>query len=302
MALTIEQAHQKIIKIYQSIDTQSKCFGSLVNWQEGISWHYGIALSNDLIFDTAGFNIFEKKRDSFFIVPGVQKYTPQETVDRLCYFVMCFRDWDYGVFGWNCEHAARLIASNQPVSYEVKKAIFPIPQLNHDGWHPEAQAIFATFIDENPYLLTNIFTLPIKTKASIEKIQTFSSVHSTPGTSNLYQDDQDKVAIFSDIQKIVVEQLEVEREQVNWNSHLSHDLGADELDLIEIIMILEEEFDLEIPDNLLMVPNFLNSSGFSSSGGFIALGSSNSFYNNSVVACTIGDLASFVYNHRHNGK
>ncbi|MBE9174746.1 hypothetical protein IQ225_04485 [Synechocystis salina LEGE 06155] len=302
MALTIEQAQERIIQIYQCIDTRSECFGCLVNWQEGISWHYGIALTNELIFDTAGFNIFEKVRNSFFIVPGVQEYAPKEVVDRLCYFVMCFRDWDYGILGWNCEHAARLIASNQPVSYEVKKALFPVPQLNHNGWHPEAKTIFATFINENPYLLTDIFTLPIKTKASIEKFQTFSSDQSNTGTSNLYQDNQDKVAIFSDIQNIIAEQLEIEREQVDWNSHLSNDLGADELDLIEIIMILEEEFDIEIPNNLLMVPNFSNGSGFSSSGGFIPLGSSNSFYNNSVVACTIGELINFVYNHRHNGK
>lgn len=87
MTLTIEQVHEKILQIYQSIEPKDERFGCLVNWYEGISWHYGIALTNNLIFDTGGLNIFEKDQNSFFIVPDVNKYTPQETIDRLCYCV-----------------------------------------------------------------------------------------------------------------------------------------------------------------------------------------------------------------------
>ncbi len=157
MPLDLHQAHQKILEIYQVIDTKSQRFGRLVNWFEGMSWHYGISLNHTLIFDTAGNNIFEKNPSEFFVVPKVQKFTPQETIERLCSALICFREWHYGLLGWNCEHIARLVASDQPISYEVKKCPFPIPHLNHDGWHPEAQRIFQEFIQQNPNLLSHVF-------------------------------------------------------------------------------------------------------------------------------------------------
>ncbi|WP_457853193.1 acyl carrier protein [Streptomyces bacillaris] len=48
--------------------------------------------------------------------------------------------------------------------------------------------------------------------------------------------------------RIVVEQLGVPREEVVPDARFVEDLGADELDLVEIVMALEEEFDTEIPD------------------------------------------------------
>lgn len=51
------------------------------------------------------------------------------------------------------------------------------------------------------------------------------------------------------IKKIVVEQLGVEEEEITLESSFIDDLGADSLDIVELIMALEEEFDLEIPDS-----------------------------------------------------
>lgn len=51
------------------------------------------------------------------------------------------------------------------------------------------------------------------------------------------------------IKQIVVEQLGVEEEEVKMKSSFIDDLGADSLDIVELIMALEEEFDLEIPDS-----------------------------------------------------
>lgn len=48
--------------------------------------------------------------------------------------------------------------------------------------------------------------------------------------------------------KIVVEQLGVEEHEIVETAHIQEDLGADSLDLVELIMALEEEFDIEIPD------------------------------------------------------
>ncbi len=50
------------------------------------------------------------------------------------------------------------------------------------------------------------------------------------------------------VKDIVVEQLGLEREKVSLESKFSDDLGADSLDTVELVMALEEEFDIEIPD------------------------------------------------------
>jgi acyl carrier protein len=54
--------------------------------------------------------------------------------------------------------------------------------------------------------------------------------------------------IFEKVQKIVVEQLEVDPEAVTPQATFANDLGADSLDTVELVMALEEEFDIEIPD------------------------------------------------------
>ena len=55
--------------------------------------------------------------------------------------------------------------------------------------------------------------------------------------------------IFEKVQEIIVEQLGVAEESVTSESSFIDDLGADSLDIVELIMALEEEFDLEIPDS-----------------------------------------------------
>ena len=50
------------------------------------------------------------------------------------------------------------------------------------------------------------------------------------------------------IRKIIVEQLGVSAEEVTPDASFIDDLGADSLDTVELVMALEEEFDIEIPD------------------------------------------------------
>ena len=54
--------------------------------------------------------------------------------------------------------------------------------------------------------------------------------------------------IFGKVQKIVAEQLGVEESEVKPEASFANDLGADSLDTVELVMALEEEFDIEIPD------------------------------------------------------
>jgi acyl carrier protein len=50
------------------------------------------------------------------------------------------------------------------------------------------------------------------------------------------------------VKDIIVEQLGVEPEKVKAEASFIDDLGADSLDIVELVMAMEEEFDLEIPD------------------------------------------------------
>ena len=54
--------------------------------------------------------------------------------------------------------------------------------------------------------------------------------------------------IFGKVKKIVVDQLSVEEDKIKPEACFADDLGADSLDTVELVMALEEEFDIEIPD------------------------------------------------------
>ena len=56
------------------------------------------------------------------------------------------------------------------------------------------------------------------------------------------------MATFEKVRDIVVEQLGVDEEQVTLEATFIDDLGADSLDIVELIMAFEEEFNIEIPD------------------------------------------------------
>ena len=51
------------------------------------------------------------------------------------------------------------------------------------------------------------------------------------------------------VKKIVVEHLGVEEDKVTPDASFIDDLGADSLDIVELVMAFEEEFDIEIPDD-----------------------------------------------------
>lgn len=54
--------------------------------------------------------------------------------------------------------------------------------------------------------------------------------------------------IFDKIKDIIIDQLQVEESDVAMDTNLMKDLSADSLDAVEIIMAIEEEFGIEIPD------------------------------------------------------
>lgn len=55
-------------------------------------------------------------------------------------------------------------------------------------------------------------------------------------------------AILEKVKEVIVEQLGVEDDTIKLDTSFIDDLGADSLDIVELIMALEEEFDMQIPD------------------------------------------------------
>ena len=57
-----------------------------------------------------------------------------------------------------------------------------------------------------------------------------------------------KDEVLSRLKEIIVDRLDVEEDQIVPEASFVEDLGADSLDIVELIMGIEEEFDIEIPD------------------------------------------------------
>ena len=57
------------------------------------------------------------------------------------------------------------------------------------------------------------------------------------------------MALEERVAEIIVEQLGVSKDEVNPKASFIDDLGADSLDIVELVMAMEEEFDVEIPDD-----------------------------------------------------
>ncbi|MEM0530280.1 MAG: acyl carrier protein [Candidatus Pararuminococcus gallinarum] len=54
--------------------------------------------------------------------------------------------------------------------------------------------------------------------------------------------------VLEKVREILCDQLDVEEEQVTLDASITDDLGADSLDVVDLVMSIEEEFDLEFPD------------------------------------------------------
>ena len=54
--------------------------------------------------------------------------------------------------------------------------------------------------------------------------------------------------ILDEVKEILSEQLGISADKIELSSNLAEDLGADSLDVVDLVMTLEDEFDIEIPD------------------------------------------------------
>ena len=56
--------------------------------------------------------------------------------------------------------------------------------------------------------------------------------------------------VFEKVREIICDQLDVAEDDVTMESNIADDLGADSLDVVDLVMSLEEEFDAEFPENI----------------------------------------------------
>jgi acyl carrier protein len=69
-----------------------------------------------------------------------------------------------------------------------------------------------------------------------------------PRNSEEDQEEMDMAAVDEKVKQIIVEQLQVDEAEVTPGASFQEDLGADSLDVVELVMQFEEAFDIQIPD------------------------------------------------------
>lgn len=57
--------------------------------------------------------------------------------------------------------------------------------------------------------------------------------------------------VFEKVKEILIDQLDADEDAIKMEASIADDLGADSLDIADIVMSLEEEFDVEVPDEVL---------------------------------------------------
>ena len=57
--------------------------------------------------------------------------------------------------------------------------------------------------------------------------------------------------VFEKIRAMIAEQLEIEEESITMDSALIEDLGADSLDVVDLVMSIEDGFEIEVPDEAI---------------------------------------------------
>ena len=57
--------------------------------------------------------------------------------------------------------------------------------------------------------------------------------------------------VFDDVKEILAEQLDLNIDDIELNSNLTDDLGADSLDAIDIVMSVEDQYSIEVPDETI---------------------------------------------------
>ena len=153
MALNKDEIYYKKLDIEKNADSESKYYGKLLEWKDrdifGVL-HYGIGLSDNKICSGGHYTTFHRKwNPDAHIINEDTTFAPEIVMERLFAAIEAFKDWDYSILGWNCEHAARLITYNDPKCYQTIPIFFLCNQTRW-GQHRTAKKHFAEYLNEHP--------------------------------------------------------------------------------------------------------------------------------------------------------
>ncbi|WP_228019771.1 serine/threonine-protein kinase [Sphaerospermopsis sp. LEGE 08334] len=138
---TPQPEDQMIREFNNHVDYNSNNAGYLIHHKDhrkDPTLHYHITISDIHAFNFGGngFAVFRIPR-KYHIVKSVTLLPRKEVLDRCLIAYQLFKDWDYGILGWNCEHFARLVTTGEAISYQVKES--PLAIFNNNGYHPLAK-------------------------------------------------------------------------------------------------------------------------------------------------------------------
>ncbi|WP_413165874.1 hypothetical protein ACL6C3_04985 [Capilliphycus salinus ALCB114379] len=128
----------EIVRLFkEKVDYNSPNAGLLISQRDAVS-HFYITISDTHCFNFGGdgFAIFPIPPNSE-TVSKVKLLKRQQVLDRCLIAYELFKDWNYGLLGWNCEHFSRLVTTGIAVSYQIKQS--PLAWLNQNGYHPLAE-------------------------------------------------------------------------------------------------------------------------------------------------------------------
>ncbi|MEH2117895.1 serine/threonine protein kinase [Nostoc sp.] len=132
----------KIISEFNAhVDYSSSNAGLLIHHREhrnDPALHYHVTISDTHAFNFGGngFAVFPIPKKAH-VAKSVKLLDRKEVLDRCLIAYQLFKDWHYGILGWNCEHFARLVTTGKAISYQVKES--PLGFLNNNGYHPLAK-------------------------------------------------------------------------------------------------------------------------------------------------------------------
>ncbi|MEH2243224.1 serine/threonine protein kinase [Nostoc sp.] len=130
-----------ISEFYAHVDYSSSNAGLLIHHREhrnDPALHYHVTISDTHAFNFGGngFAVFPIPKKAH-VAKSVKLLDRKEVLDRCLIAYQLFKDWHYGILGWNCEHFARLVTTGEAISYQVKKSHLGF--LNNNGYHTLAK-------------------------------------------------------------------------------------------------------------------------------------------------------------------
>ena len=145
---TKEEVERILKDLDNHIIKESEYYGKMLKWPNNpFVYGFVIGLSDNYYFDL-GTNLratrITKEQKLEFVYDGKPPFEPEIVIQRLRFAVECFKDYVYETIKWNSEHYARLVATNEAVSYQIKKLRF-----SGDGRNKVAEATYDEYLRES---------------------------------------------------------------------------------------------------------------------------------------------------------